>query len=684
MIFEIFFAFFIANCNIWSENTLCHLQKSSENSIFSTDSKRVIHPGKHLFMRCKFCGHTMPEDSIPENCPGCGAGFRKNFSIRTPGEMIGKYRVLRLLGRGGSGAVYLCDHPELMTKCAVKMLNDAKSSGDPHFVERLLREAKIASALQRPDVVAVLDAGIEPEKGEPFIVMEYVDGESLEEVLHDGPLPENAVLGIAMRVAAILADAGAKGIVHRDIKPGNILLTSDGNIKLADLGIAKAGLLTGDTISGKDILLGTPNYAAPEQLRNSENVDCRSDIYSLGATMYHMLSGNRPFEADTVFNTIAKVLETELPILQSDENPVSSRTALLVRKMMHKNPGNRPQSIHELRKQLNRCMETKSVFKEKLHNFFIRTSPPAIRKRNRLKRVKIMTPAKIIRDIFLSSAVLTCLIFTWFNFGHAYSEKRRKEHISNLENIRRNEVKKMLTECNPQKLSAFLTNPDTSSRSRREVFSNLLRRSDKLELLLSLIASDVFSARPGEDMLSRACVYPHTDSAVVEELIRAGAVIDYRDKRGRTPLMKALLSGNSGAVKLLLNYGADPSLIDNEGRNALFYLPEKFTKEQLENILATDVQANVRDKTGRTPLMVFVDRFDSPDMLALMISKRFNINRRAHNSESALDIAIKRGHLKSAELLFHSGARFDEKTVRMISGEYRLKKWMSEKLKRKK
>lgn len=634
-------------------------------------------------MHCKFCGQPIASGTIPTHCPKCNAEFKKEFRLRQPGEMIGKYRVLRLLGRGGAGAVYLCDHPELMIRCAVKVLNDEKASRDKVFVERLLREAKIAAALQRPDVVAVLDAGIDEENQEPFIVMEYVDGESLEEVLKDGPLPENAVLGIALRIAAILADAGEKGIVHRDIKPANILLTSDGNIKLADLGIAKSGVVTNDTISEKDILLGTPNYAAPEQLRNASLVDSRADIYSLGATMYHMLSGVRPFHADTVFNTIAKVLETEMPPLCTYSLPISTRTAALVQKMMQKTPDNRIQNAHELLKKLNKCMEKKSFFREKVRSFFIRNAPRYMRRRDKVRRVRIMTPAKIMRDIFLSFAVLLCLLFSWFNFGNAYSEKRQKEHIEKLETLRKQEVSRLLNECDIKNLSAFLSSHETGYRSRREIFSALLRNSDKQDLLLNLISSDIFSGRKNEDFLGIACSYPHTTKAVIEELIRAGAELDYRDRRGRTALMKALAAGNTDAVNLLLNYGADPNLIDKEGRNVLFYLPEKFTVELLDSLLASDISVNVRDNKGRTPLMVYVERFDEPEKVKLLRSKRFNLNRRASSGDSALTTAVKRRHMKSAELLFNMGIKFDRKDADLVSKEYRLRNMMDEKLKTK-
>ena len=626
-------------------------------------------------MRCKICGCTVPEDASGGCCPECGSAGQKNIRTHLPGDMIGKYRVLRLIGRGGSGTVYLCDHLELKTRCAVKVLNDGKSVG----VERLLREAKIAAALQRPDVVSVLDAGVEKDTGEPYIVMEYVDGESLSDVLHDGPLPENAVIRIAMRIASVLAAAEELGIVHRDIKPGNILLTSDGNIKLADLGIAKAGVVVKDTISEENVLLGTPDYASPEQLRNSCDVDSRSDIYSLGATMYHMLSGVRPFESDTVFNTIAKVLETDPPPLTG----VSPGMAALVRQMMQKRPEDRVKNVHELLRKLNRCLEKKSVFLERLRAFFVRGTSGRLRRRHSVRRMKIMTPSKVIRDVFLCFAVLMCLIFTWFNFGHAYSEKRHKESIVNLEKMRRLEIRRLLEEGDGKTLSEFLSRQETGSRSRREIFSHLLRSPEKHELLLQMISSNVFAGRPGEDFLSIACVSQYSDSSVVEELIRSGAEIDCRDRRGRTPLMKALLAGNTAAVRLLLNYGADPCLIDNDGRNIFFYLPEKSDEVLLEELIAADVPVNVRDHRGRTPLMVFVDRFDSPAVVKFMLEKHFNINRRAHNKESALSIAIRCRHMQSAELLFNAGAKFDANEVKLVSKEYRLRNWMDEKLKRK-
>ena len=631
-------------------------------------------------MRCKYCGHTFERPDDSGSCPACKAVLvRDRISVRTPGTMIGQYRVLRLAGVGGMGEVYLCDHPVLMTRCAVKVLRSSEK--DPVFVERLLREARIAAALRMPDVVAVLDAGIDEATQAPFIVMEYVDGESLEEVLADGPLPESAVLGIARRVAAVLCAAEKLGIVHRDIKPANIMLTSSGDIKLADLGIAKAGSVSStDTIAGRDILLGTPNYASPEQLRSSHSVDIRADIYSLGATMYHMLTGVRPFAADTVFNTIAGVLEKSVEPISSFKVEVSAPTRDLVARMMAKEPGQRPESAAELLKQLKRISGRRRMMSRILpaerwrirsfHREFLRN-----RRRSEVASA-LITPKIIIRDLLLCLAVVICIAAAWFNFGRSYSENLKNERLSRLEKLRSEKVSALLASGDFEAISGFLKSEEASSRSRMEIFRTLLNRKQSRDLLMELIKSDSFSGRTGEDFLGAACSNRKCDPAMIEELIRSGSVLDRRDRYGRTPLMRAMLSGNTGAVYHLLNYGADPNLIDREGRNICFYLPEKTDAALIGQLANKDVQFNIRDHRGRTALMVFVDRYDNPEAVRLLLARQGRLNARAHNGETAFEIAVRRRHIASAEVLFLARARYDASVAKRISPEYRLHRWV--------
>ena len=276
------------------------------------------------------------------------------------GDNLGKYRIEGLLGVGGMGAVYLATHAYLGTACAIKLLqkNTAIQAEDK---ERMLREARLASSIHHQNLVAVLDMDIEPNTGMPYIVMEYVEGISIDQVLENGPLPEDRVLQIIREVAAALQAAEVIQLVHRDIKPANIMLTSKGNVKLADLGIAKAD--TGGeavTLTMDNAILGTPHYAAPEQLRSSHKVDVRADIYSLGASMYHMLSGKMPFPGDSVFSIMAMVLEKDPQPLQEVGN-ISSMTAGLVREMMAKDPAQRPANMGELQDRIDRILRAQTT-----------------------------------------------------------------------------------------------------------------------------------------------------------------------------------------------------------------------------------------------------------------------------------------------------------------------------------
>jgi serine/threonine protein kinase len=205
-----------------------------------------------------------------------------------------RYAVGQLLGRGGMAEVYLGTDRVLDRAVAVKVLGGWLAD-DRTFVERFRREALAAARLSHPSLVAVYDTG--SADGIQYIVMEHVPGDTLAERLRSGgPLHPERAKEIATDVAHALAVAHAAGIVHRDVKPANVMLTLDGRAKLMDLGIARS--LDGESITRTSSILGTAGYVSPEQARG-ERVDSRSDIYSLGCVVYEMLTGRPPFEADT-------------------------------------------------------------------------------------------------------------------------------------------------------------------------------------------------------------------------------------------------------------------------------------------------------------------------------------------------------------------------------------------------
>ena len=228
------------------------------------------------------------------------------IEMLNPGDRFGDYEVVRLLGKGGMGAVYLLENDE-GGQVAAKILDPA-SAGDHESRRRFLREAELALGVKHPNLVETYDVGEDPDTGLCYILMEYVSGGSLADRLRQGPLPINDAIRIVYQIASVLELARENGIVHRDIKPDNIMFGADGRAKLADLGIARGGSFGTDTmtVTQAGMMIGTPAYMAPEQMLDSHAVDCRADLYALGVVLYEMLSGFRPYAGDNAVELLAK------------------------------------------------------------------------------------------------------------------------------------------------------------------------------------------------------------------------------------------------------------------------------------------------------------------------------------------------------------------------------------------
>jgi serine/threonine-protein kinase len=268
----------------------------------------------------------------------------------TPRTLAGRYQLRAVIGRGGMGTVYEATDLILGRRVAVKILPALVADRDPANVARFEREARAAAGVNHPAVVAVYDAGADSDATTRFIVMELVDGRSLETIIRDeGPLHERRAAAIAARVADALAAAHARDLVHRDIKPANVMVASDGAVKVLDFGIARAADATGLTQSSS--VLGTAAYMAPEQA-NGGPIDQRSDIYSLGCVLYAMLSGGPPFTGDGVAAILSQHTHAEPPAPGGGNGHVSPALSALVLRMLAKPPRDRPQSAAAVRDEL--------------------------------------------------------------------------------------------------------------------------------------------------------------------------------------------------------------------------------------------------------------------------------------------------------------------------------------------
>jgi TolB-like protein/predicted Ser/Thr protein kinase len=275
------------------------------------------------------------------------------------GSQLLQYRVIERLGAGGMGEVFLAEDTRLGRQVALKFLTSADAQ-DPEARTRLIREAQAASVLRSPHVAVTYD--LVEHGNDLFIAMEYVEGELLSDRIARGPLAVPEALEIAMQVADALDEAHGQGIVHRDIKSANVMLTKRQLVKVLDFGLAKflravpgaADATIGMTIPG--LVLGTLNYMAPEQLRGAE-VDHRADLFAVGAVLYEMLAGRPPFQADTMADSANRILNQEPEALARFNYAVPADVDAVVRKALAKDPDYRYQSARELYVDLHHARE---------------------------------------------------------------------------------------------------------------------------------------------------------------------------------------------------------------------------------------------------------------------------------------------------------------------------------------
>ncbi|MBR4666968.1 MAG: serine/threonine protein kinase [Lentisphaeria bacterium] len=271
-----------------------------------------------------------------------------------PGALFGNYTIEKILGHGGMGAVYLVRHNVLDTLFAIKVLSPAAVQMNGIFVDRFIREGKLACKIRHPNLIAVHDAGRNPEHDLYYIVMDYVPGGSVRDLLNkESRLDPDPALKIIIQVARALCAAYDNHLVHRDIKPDNIMFASDGTVKLADLGLAKSIDDQDPSLTVTAAVFGTPAYMSPEQALDSGKVDIRADIYSLGIVFYEILAGQRPYNGGSSMAVLAQVLaETDVPDIRTIRPRIPAELAELIAAMTAKKLEKRIQTPAELLRRL--------------------------------------------------------------------------------------------------------------------------------------------------------------------------------------------------------------------------------------------------------------------------------------------------------------------------------------------
>lgn len=275
-----------------------------------------------------------------------------------PIRQFGPFQILGTLGHGGMGVVYKAHDPRLDRVVAIKVISDTLAA-DPEIVQRFFREARAAAGLNHPHVINV--HAIDEYSGTPYLVMEHIDGVSLQDLLNErGHLPWVQACDYVLQAAGGLAAAAAKGIVHRDVKPSNIMVTREGLVKITDFGLAKPASM-GQGVTQTGFVIGTPLYMAPEQGRG-QTCDFRADMYALGATLYHLVAGVPPYQAENPVDVLVQHASSPIPHLPDSLQTYPPFLTEVLSRMMAKDPKDRYASYTDLIRDLESLVRVPTVY----------------------------------------------------------------------------------------------------------------------------------------------------------------------------------------------------------------------------------------------------------------------------------------------------------------------------------
>jgi serine/threonine protein kinase len=478
------------------------------------------------------------------------------------GKKLGGCTIESKIGQGGMGTVYKAHHETLNIAVAIKIFHAQPDSSGSQ--ERFLREAQLMAQLRHPNIVAVMNAGI--EDGIHFIVMEYIEGGNLLSLINrKKTLPIQDAIGIAIDILQALDFAKSNSIVHRDIKPENILIDNSGHAKLADLGLARA--VSSEHLTQSNMMLGSPHYIAPEQANNSSNVDYRSDIYSLGCTLFHMLSGNEPFPGNSLIEIVMNHTQKPVPYLVDYDKQLPSGIADIVFKMMQKEPEKRftdPSSIIEALSPFQ--PNGRKPYPTPLH------SAPE-------KKSQTRVPYAGIAAVVVILLIVTSLIFLKKGPKHIEPSASSTDSLSVKTDIR--------------KVADSVKTP--AVKPQKKVKMNI----QKVQLST---AQEKQTSGSTENPLIH--IVKIGDTEALRSMLQKGVSPKCEPGSPTTPLHEAVRRGLSEETQILLKSGAPVNVLDSKGLSPLHYAIKDNASFLVKMLLENDADPNFKTKTGRTPLQM--------------------------------------------------------------------------------
>jgi len=566
------------------------------------------------------------------------------------GCQINHYVIQRRLGQGGMGVVYHGRHVTLESDVAIKFL-PAHLVSNADFVERFFREARAAAHLNHPNLISVHDAGTEGEVC--YFVMEYVEGRDLSQVLKErNRFSEQEVLGFGLKVAAALAYAHKSNIIHRDIKPENLFLSNTGELKVGDLGLAKQTGDQGGSLTMSGMVVGTPFYISPEQIRGVKDIDPRTDIYSLGATLYHLVTGRVPYRGSSAAEIMAMHLNTDFPWPQTLNPMLSDRFCRLLSKMMAKDRKERFQTMDQVGEAIQACLEGRP-------SKWLDDGAPVVSaiQRRSLSMSPTPSPAPAPRAKSSAAPVMVVLIMLallggggWYVWRYHLQPQTSPQTVAGGE--------KPPPAAPPKKEPSTPSKPppppeELSSTEIAAQLKEAVERGDTARAI-SLVEKG-----PETDVLNHGLrlAATHGRTEIARSLIVAKADVDGRAPNNLwTPLMNAASGGHTAVAELLLENGADANAQDKEHWTPLMLAAGKGHVETVKLLLDRGATINFQGAHGNTAFMQAVNQ-GKTGVVEFLIQRQADVNIKNERGDTALAMARGRGDNRLAQTLKSAGAQ---------------------------
>jgi serine/threonine protein kinase len=488
------------------------------------------------------------------------------------GNEIGGCRIESKIGQGGMGAVYKAHHLALDITVAVKIL--AALTVVDKARERFMREARIAAKLRHPNVVGVLNVGT--ERGIDFIVMEYVEGKNLHDVLAErGAIPRDEAVRIALQVLDALAAAEHNGIVHRDIKPENIMIDPAGNVRLTDMGLARSA---GDVnLTQSSVVLGSPLYVAPEQADNPAAADIRADIYSLGCTLFHMLTGSPPFTGDTPIQIILNHTRRPVPRLREVNPAMSEALDNAVYIMMQKSPQERFQKPEQAAAALKSALSIEAPVPT------LAVSTPTSQKK------RSWAPIWAI-------ALVLCAVIAGAIAAYLLPRQKPTKAAAAMA------IQTVIDTIKPDSTRSDFVKPDARQKGKKSEKHSVPKPVIKPVQGPQQPVPEKKSVSPVRDPVLNAVKTGDTEELL--RLLNDGGAPNGLTGGSTTPLHEAVRRGSADQVRILTSHGANPNIRDSKGDTPLHYALRDDAQLIAAELLKHGADANLKDHRGRTPLEI--------------------------------------------------------------------------------